>query len=976
MLLKLVKRLTTRKRADDAAAKEDLLQRAGKLMADGDRHAAIAAFREYLEHDPQNVVAINDLAACLADVGAEGEAAELFELAHSLDDSFLPATVNCAKLLSDRGRSVEALPFLKRAKICQPLASYVDAVYANICMKEGDVASARHFQLRAWMSNFDNQRVANCYLFWTTYDDVPEELMASEHRFWAETVLPLHERTPPIETAFEPPAAAEPSGPRRLRIGYWSPDLRNHSVRYFLRPILENHDREKVEIFAYHDYGTSDAQTELIRGAVDHFHPVFNTSDAALCELIRSHDLDVLVELAGHTSHNRMHLMQARLARLQITGFGYPPTTGLRTVDAKLLDAHVATEGAGSVYAEAQLVLPNSFWCFDPLEEAPECGEPPMLANGFVTFGCTGNISKISSAMLEAWRRILEAVPRSVLVIRSINFEDPYAQESFERRLVREGMDLDRIKLLRPTGGMAFYSSYKDIDVILDTFPFCGGTTTCFATYMGVPVVTLAGRSLVSRMGVSILNNLEVPQLVAQDGDEYVRIAIATASDVEFLQQFRKTARAKFKACSLGNGQLFTREFEQACFQAIKGHEPGGLRPDTIAPLPAREIMRRAYGALRVSDPRSAQRIVDYCLSIYPDFAPAHLLQAQQFVQVDARGDAIDYLLERRQTASGADLFSMRLALVRLYLMEGRVAEAERELASAPDGLDDEFDALQSELYRAAVAPRDNAPSRMGQLGPARVRFVVACDDKRRYETIRTQVLGVCKVPPGCEVDFVRAGERDRVPTYRANFDDESIDVVVILQKNVEIHRAEFLQEVLDALETEDIVGTWGAKRWERLDWRNDDFSVKAGAMIIPSNERKDMCELQVVGPDRQARASGMAVLSGFLLAANRRAVRDVAFDEDLLGCETLLEEAWTYEAWRCGKRLAVSRAFGLYLDTDIELDSSDYVYVRTYWAEKIGYEPFEIRTDDFIALSVPVPDPAEAVRVCAAYFQEAADHV
>jgi protein O-GlcNAc transferase len=523
MLLTILKRLTGgAARRDKPQRNVEAAERAGRLMASGDRRNAIKAFREYLETDPANVVALNDLAACLADAGDQQEAARLFELAHSLDDNFMPATVNCAKLQTERGQSRQALPYLRRAKICTPRPGHVDAVYAGVLMRQGDVEGARHYQLQAWLGAFDNLRMANCHLFWLSYGDVDEQALAAEHRFWANTVMAAPQGTLPVPD--DAPLALETAG-RKLRIGYWSPDFRSHSVRYFFRPLVENHDRERFEVFLYNDFPRADEQTELIRSQADHFHEVFETSDADLADLIRSHQLDLLVELSGHTSHNRMSMLQNRLARRQMQAIGYPPTSGLTTVDAKLLDRHAVTDDWHRYYAEQPLVLPGSFWCFDPLEPTPPLPDPPVIANGFVTFGCVGNISKITDRLLAAWRRILTAVPDSRLVIRSISFEDELPEEAARLRFERAGLPLDRVQLLKPAGGAAFFSSYNEIDVILDTFPFNGGTTTCFAAYMGVCVVSMAGASLPSRMGLSILTNLGAADLVVQDMDAYVERA-------------------------------------------------------------------------------------------------------------------------------------------------------------------------------------------------------------------------------------------------------------------------------------------------------------------------------------------------------------------------------------------------------------------------------------------------------------------
>ena len=373
-------------RKSRASTREELLREAADKRRQGDLQGTIKALRRYLELEPYDVAILNDLGSCLVDTGDLQQAGTVFELAYSLDDTFLAGMVNRAKLLADQSRSAEAMPYLVRAKISQARSLFADTIYASICMGRGETRKALAFQLRAWMSEFDSLRHANGYLFWAGYDDIPEETIAAEHRFWAQTLRPLALEATALAKAELPPV---PPRGDRVRVGYWSPDFRSHSVRYFARPLIEGHDRTRFELIAIHDFPGKDVHTEAVRAAVDHFYDVHEMPDAELSELMRSLDLDVLVELAGHTSYNRLHLLQARLARIQITALGYPPTTGLRTIDAKLLDSAVATERASSFYAERPLVLPTSFWCFDPCEEIPIAADPPLVRNGYVTFAVT-----------------------------------------------------------------------------------------------------------------------------------------------------------------------------------------------------------------------------------------------------------------------------------------------------------------------------------------------------------------------------------------------------------------------------------------------------------------------------------------------------------------------------------------------------------------------------------------------------------
>ena len=969
MLLKVIKRLVgggARPAAPNAVPAEDLLEKGTEMLLAGDTRGAIKVLREYLLVDPYNVRALNDLGACLAEIGDIDNAVKMFELAHSLDDGFIPALVNHAKLLNDYHRAAEALAHLRRAKVVQPGFHHVDGVYAGLLLKIGETAKARAHQQKAWLGNFDNLRAANSHLFWISYDDVDDAQMAIEHRFWAETLKPLPENPegPPVPQ----PKPLEPG--RRIRLGYWSSDLRNHSVRYFFRPLLEGHDRQRFELFLFHDFPFRDHQTEKMVPFADHFHDVHEMTDAQLRDFIRSHDLDLLVDLSGHTSHNRASLLQYRMAPVQMHALGYPPTMGLPAVDAKLVDRHVLTADAGRYYAERPVALPSSFWCYDPMEEAPVAKEPPCVAKGHVTFGLVGNISKMTARLAGTWCRILEAVPGSRLLVRSVSFQDPMAIDATRDRLAAWGLPMDRVDLRSPEGGQAFFTSYNEIDVILDTYPFNGGTTTCFCTYMGVPIVSMVGPSLISRMGLSILSNLGAEDLAVPDEEAYVARAVALAGDREYLRRFKREARAKYQSTPLGNGKLFAAEFEQACIELLQERLRGPLERDSRVPaLPAGELVRRSFNAMRTNQPEAAQRILAHCLREYPDAGEAHLLHAQLLVWGGLYGDAIAYVRQRVERFAPAEQASAWLSMARMHLLQRDLPGARGALARL-SGLpvDDAFDRSQLALYGACVA--DDQSVAPGPAAPAsaaarRLHVLVPCDSRPQFEILSQHLQEHVACPAGWSLSFERCDENERVPAYERALQAGGADVLVIAQKNVRISDPRFVEKVAAALERADCVSCAGARRWSRLDWRTDDFAQKAGGFITRSSENRDLQELHVMGPGREAFADGMAILDGMLLALRPGAVPAPAFDEELLGCETLLEEAWSHAAAAQGWRLAVHRHLGVSLEPEVELDRSNRVEARLRCNEQQGFDPFAFIREDHASLSTPVPDVATALATC-----------
>lgn len=920
------------------------------LYTHGRAHEALEILKRFTEEDPTHVVALTTMGACYADMGNLQEAVRLFELAYALDDSFLPAVVNNAKMLADRRQSREALPFLRHARAMEADFAPIDNVYAAICHTLGKTKEARHFHLRAWLSNFDNLRIANGYLFHVSYDDITERHLAAEHRFWAETVRSCNLSLKNFEA---------PKARKKIRIGYWSPDFRGHSVRFFFRPLLENHDNSRFETYLYHDTFSRDKQTDLIEARCDAFHDVHCLSDQQLCELIRSHQLDVLVELAGHTSANRIFLLQERLATLQITGLGYPPTTGLASIDAKVLDQHLITEEHARYYAEMPIVLPSSFWCFDPMEETPAflAPEPPVVRNRYITFGCIGNVAKINERILACWREILRRVPRSRLLIRSISFEDPAAEEAVREQYRASGLPMERVDLRKPEGGKAYFESYNDIDIILDTTPFNGGTTTCFAVYMGVPVITWAGSSLISRMGLSIMTNVGAADLVVTSADAYVRRAVALSQDMKYLQCFKKEARERMRKTGLGNGKIFAREFEQVCAELLEKRRTGSLGyQHQIDVLPADEIVRRAYGVMRRDQPEAAQRILRHCLHHYPNCGSAHILLTQPLTEKNHFSEAADYLLQRLDHFSEAEQIAALVNVVRCQLLAGRSEQVAETLVRLggyhPESL---FDQCQIALCQAVFRDGDTVRDSVNLPLAGRMHCVIPCDEMARFEAIRHQMEQTCRPLSGWQVTFERCPEIGRIQCYRQAAQSPDIDVLVLIQKNIDVCHPNFFQQVVGALQSSNLVGFAGATVWNRLDWNSAPLEQKAGGFIIPSQEKTDFFELQILGVDRSLQRTDIAVLDGCFLAADRTALALAPFNEDWVNAEALLEQAWSHAVYRAGGRLSVHRNLGVLLQTGIRLGASDWAAVRGEIAEQHGFDVLEMCEEDYSMLSFPV---------------------
>jgi protein O-GlcNAc transferase len=354
--------------------------------------------------------------------------------------------------------------------------------------------------------------------------------------------------------------AKEPE--RRLRVGYVSPDLRAHPIQQFLVPLLKQHDQSVVELFLYSSVDQPDAETEWYRTfAGSHFREIQRTDDLQVAELVRRDGVDILVDLALHSSSPRLRLFACKPAPVQFTWLGYPGTTGLDSIDYRITDHFCDPPGTDlSVYSEESIFVPGSFWCYESLHADLAVGALPALANGAITFGCQNNPRKLHPWLLALWARVLGEVPESRLFL----YLEDYAQEGVLQTLADHGVQPERVEFGGRVSRREYLERYQRIDIALDTFPYAGATTSFDAIWMGVPFITLRGGPTVQRAGVAIAMNLGLPELIADSEDEYVAKAVALAHDLERLARLRTELRSRLEASPVGDTPSFARNLEAA----------------------------------------------------------------------------------------------------------------------------------------------------------------------------------------------------------------------------------------------------------------------------------------------------------------------------------------------------------------------------------------------------------------------------
>jgi predicted O-linked N-acetylglucosamine transferase (SPINDLY family) len=335
-------------------------------------------------------------------------------------------------------------------------------------------------------------------------------------------------------------------------VAFLSADLRQHSVAYFIEPLLAHLDHAEFEIFLYHDHANVDAISQRLRALAVQWRHVAGQPAEALERLIRADAPDLLVDLAGHTGYNRLPVLARRLAPVQVTYLGYPDTTGVQTMDYRLVDAVTDPEGdAEPLHTEKLVRFAPLAWCYAPPATAPDVALPPC-AGGGVTFGCFNNFAKVTDGALTAWGRLLAAVPGGQLVLKGAGLTEPETQASIAPRLAAAGIAPARIRFLEHTKTNAEHlACYAQVDVALDTFPYHGTTTTCEALWMGVPVVSLAGDRHASRVGASLLRAIGHPEWVAADWEDYATKAAALAAEPAKLAAIRAGLRDELRRSPL-----------------------------------------------------------------------------------------------------------------------------------------------------------------------------------------------------------------------------------------------------------------------------------------------------------------------------------------------------------------------------------------------------------------------------------------
>jgi protein O-GlcNAc transferase len=566
------------------------------LGMSGREEEAEAAYRETLRLNRNHPEAANNLGVILNKQQKNQEAKEYFLRALAEKPDYLEASIGLGSISLSELRFSEALYFYRRAVSIAPkngraLQGLGEALRQCDRYEEA-MAVLREAVQADPQYHFSWNSLASCLLHLSEIEQAleyyrrsaeaaPDAIMPRKNvalamnyiqqskadSFAAHTAVAAAARRLLAEHGPSPGFAQSRDPERRLRIGFVSGDLRVHSVSYFMLGVMQALDHRNFEFHAYYTSPTDDARTREFMPLFHHWHHIHGLPAQRIAQQIRNQRVDILIDLAGYTNHSITEVFVLRPAPVQISWIGYPNTSGMPEIDYRLTDALVDPEGEDDeFYSERRYRLPGCFLAYTPYEKAPPVAPPPVMARGIITFGSFNQRVKMSAECIALWARVLRAVPDSRLLLKSVS---GMGQASVRERLLEEfashGIAHDRLELLPSDASTeAHLQRYAEMDIALDSIPYNGTTTTCEALWMGVPVIGLVGDRHAARVSASLLNAVGLTELLAQDEDEFVRIAAGLAADHTRLANLREGMRARLVASPLLDSRAMARNLEQA----------------------------------------------------------------------------------------------------------------------------------------------------------------------------------------------------------------------------------------------------------------------------------------------------------------------------------------------------------------------------------------------------------------------------
>ena len=549
----------------------------GLAHLDGKRYAqAIEAFEEALAIDPGHLVALYQRANSKSASGELDAARADCEAALARHPGQPDLLMLLGAIDAAAHDPLAALEHFERARAARPELPGIDERIGEQLAFLGRGNEAIEAYDRAVARQPDNFPLASNRLFLLNHFGLfDRQTTFDEHRRWGER----------LESAVAARRRAhhnDRSPDRRLRIGFVSPDLRNHAIAYWIESYLVAHDRERYPAHAF-DVSpyAEDAVSKRLRGRFDHWYRCGAMSDDELADLVRGQRIDVLVDLAGHTGHNRLAAFARKPAPVQVSWFGYMNTTGLTTIDWRLTDPQHDPAGSEAYYTEKLWRIP-SLACFMPDPDSPEPGPPPFERNGYVTFASANNWAKVTEGAKDAWGAILRSAPDARLKVIARGGDDERTRSAIRDEFERRGVGAGRVDVFPFLPLRDFLEFFRGVDVALDPFPYGGGTTTLHTLWMGVPVIALDGDSELARATPGAMRGIGAPEYASTTVEGYVAFGASLARNPSGIAALRATARERLRTAGALDYAAFARNVEGAfrgMWHAFCASSPHGPPP-------------------------------------------------------------------------------------------------------------------------------------------------------------------------------------------------------------------------------------------------------------------------------------------------------------------------------------------------------------------------------------------------------------
>ncbi|MBH1971872.1 tetratricopeptide repeat protein [Moraxellaceae bacterium AER2_44_116] len=496
------------------------------FVKQGQDNKAIDCLRQAIQLNPGDAIAYHNLGTQLWVQHRYSEAIPYFQKSLTLDPKQDVSLNNLASCLMKQGKHQEAETLFRQSILTSPKN---DSHYNNLLMS----------------LCFDRDNFPDIYLKEASRLDLLLQSRSKSYKSWEKASL------------LQPPP---------LRVGFVSGDFRNHPVGYFLESVITHLDKSKIELFAYDCHQIEDSLTKRIKPHFSQWCNINTMSDRLAAEKIHNDGIHILIDLAGHTSNNRLAVFAWKPAPIQASWLGYFASTGLSCMDYILADPISVPEQNRSHFTETVAYLPDTRLCFTPpsADIAQNLTPLPALERGFITFGCFQSLSKVNTKVLKLWANVLEKCPNSRLLIKSHPLKEAASKQEFIEKMTACHIPMERVILEGGSPREAYLSAYANVDIMLDTFPYPGGTTTCEALWMGVPTLTLTGNTLLEKQGASMLNCVGLEDWIAVDEEDYINKAVNTANQLDKLAQLRAQLRQQMIKSPLTDAPLFALNLSQA----------------------------------------------------------------------------------------------------------------------------------------------------------------------------------------------------------------------------------------------------------------------------------------------------------------------------------------------------------------------------------------------------------------------------